>query len=64
MSTYTDALMRLHQAATTVKFNAVETPRGWLIYAEDFEPLIRAVDDVTREERKSQPHQFTLLEAS
>lgn len=64
MSAYTDALMRLHQAATTVKYNAVETEHGWLIYVEDFAPLAKAVDDVTREERKEKPRQFVLLEAS
>lgn len=66
MSDYTDALIWLHQCATTVKFNAVVTDDDhyWLVSETDFRTLVEAVDAVTRIERKEKPRQLTLLEAS
>ena len=64
MSAYTDALMRLQDAAGSLIFNAVEEPNRVIVQLDDYTALVQAAADALNAEKreKGRQRQLTLLE--
>ena len=61
MTAYTDALLRLQMAATSLIFNAVERDTCVLVQLDDYAALVDAADEALKAEKKEQPWQMQLL---